>query len=168
MLFWTVFIVCRRVQPRSIGNPLYDHLPPPLPPLYRFFLPPTSFLTIFFLSNFPNTGPMKYRINTKINSWRKIIALCLENLELKSLIATVSHFTDEKQCLFPPLPWFPPILMEGDRTSPNVGIRSSDTKNSLKWGGMPKTGWGHKKEGEMRNVWKSRNCFMEKRKKQNK
>ena len=62
-------IVSRKLKPPSIDNPpLYSH------PLLFLFLEPTL-LAIFF----GNIAPMKYRINTKINSSGKDISSSLED-----------------------------------------------------------------------------------------
>ena len=44
---------------------------------------------------------------------------------------------------------------------PQNGHDGRETKNSLKWGGMPKRGRGHKKEG-MGNLCKWRSYFVKK------
>ena len=63
-------IVCRRFEPSpSMDSPLYGH-----PPFYIFFQ------TLHFWQDFYiNIAPMKYRINTKRNSFGKIISSFLEN-----------------------------------------------------------------------------------------
>ena len=67
-------IVSRKFKPLSIDNSPSIQ---PSSPFYHFWEP--TLLTIFFA----NIAPMKYRINTKINSSGKVISSCSEDYKTR-------------------------------------------------------------------------------------